>query len=59
MLSGAPDTVLNNPKEEPAQSVQTEEEITEIDNGTDAGGNSRIRNANSGKELFTYASELR
>jgi len=36
VLPGAPDTVLNDSKEELAQSVLTEAEIAEIDSGTDA-----------------------
>ncbi|MBO4997630.1 MAG: Ig-like domain-containing protein [Lachnospira sp.] len=36
ILSGAPDTVLNNSKEELIQSVLTEEEIAEVESGADA-----------------------
>jgi len=36
VLPGAPDTVMNNSKEELAQSVLTEEEIAEIDSGASA-----------------------
>ncbi len=36
VLPGAPDTVLNNSREELAQSILTPEEIAEVENGTDA-----------------------